>query len=256
MDTDKTSGMNRTAAIVRSYKNPAISQAVELLLDAGIGRVIVVTHGTEDKGATKGFLGSLLDNQRIRHVVIEEGYTWSNALNAGIQCVIEENFFRRLRRESEIYNILNISVEARFTPEQLDAMIARLNSSDLIGAVGTTFADLKGSSYRHPRNTCMAIKLAVLQELGFFNPISDSWGGQEDFNFLLFMAIATNYRAEMLDLQMELKVGVHYDQAKKEANERIAIQKIVHYWRSLLPSGSGARDRLESTLEKMFGSDL
>ncbi len=252
----------QTVAVVRSYKNPHVARAVGRLLEAGLGWVIIVTNGAEDRGATAEFLGGLLKDARVHHIVIGEGYSWSNALNAAIQCVIQRNFLRRLEEKAEFQYVLNISVEARATTEQIGKMLEAFVANPQTGVVGTTFEGFQNSqrvdlaaSYRHGRNTCMAIRLELFQELGHFDPVTDGFGGMEDMNFVLYMVLASGYRWEVVDLQMKLVVGVHYEQKSKEAREQDAMRKIVARWRAVLPEGE-PRNRLERKLEEMFGADL
>jgi hypothetical protein len=252
----------QTVAVVRSYKNPHVARAVGRLLEAGLGWVIIVTDGTQDKGATAGFLGGLLKDARVHYIVMSEGYSWSNALNAAIQCIVQQNFLRRLEEKAEFQFVLSISVEARAMAEQIRKMLEAFAANPQIGVVGATFEGVQNSqrvdlaaSYRHGRNTCMAIRLELFQELGHFDPVTDGFGGMEDMNFILYMALASSYRWEVLDLGVQLIVGVHYEQKSKERRERSAMQKIVARWRAVLPLGE-SRNRLEKKLEEMFGIEL
>lgn len=246
-----------TAAIVRAFNNAHVAKTVRNLIDMGVARVVVVTDATRDRGATRGWL-SRLPAERVHLIEMSEGYSWSNALNAGVASIRQENFLRRLQERDEIEFVLNVSVECLLKRAHLDAMLERIASSKRVGAVGTSFRGLKngnevslGESYRHPRNTGMLLRLAVFAEVGHFDAWTDSVGGMEDLAFLIFMSLASSFGWEMLDLKVDLVVGVNYDQKTKEERERKAMEIIIANFRRLLVEGIGAHDRLDTLLEKM-----
>ena len=248
-----------TVAIIRSYNNRFVVKQVKNLLTIGVGRIIVVTNGPADKGATRGYLATLLDDSRVELVEMAEGYSWSNALNAGMKAMQMANIERSTADKTAFRFIFPVSVEARFTRSHLEKMLDAITDNAKTAVVGTSFAgSLDGSpvslgrSYRHPRNTGMLIRVEAFKAImGCFDPRCDSMGGMEDIAFLLELLALSDMRYEMVDLSVPLILGQHYDQVGKEVREQKAMDKIVAYWRSLYQTGSPQRERIDSAIATM-----
>lgn len=226
-----------TGFVVRSYNNAHIKTAVGKLLSFDVGRVVVVVNTPQDKGATKGFLGNLLEDFRVEVIEMEEGYSWCNALYSGAKSLqmynycVDSGLFKESKR---IRYIFNISVETKLEKSHLEAMLDTITDADDIGVVGTSYRGIKngneinlGTSYNHGRNTCMLINFEAYFKVGGFNPRCDSFGGMEDMEFILNMLLTTNFKYVHLDLKVPLIVGVHYEQSQKEQREQEAMGKIV-----------------------------
>jgi hypothetical protein len=98
----------------------------------------------------------------------------------------------------------------------------------------------------------MLVRLSVFGvALNCFDSLCDEWGGMEDIDFVLGMIAMSTYHYEMLDLRVPLVVGVHYDQAKKEAREQEAMDRIIYRWRALFPVDSPEFARINGAILKM-----
>lgn len=244
-----------TAAIVRSFNNKHVEKQVRNLRNAGIGRVIVVSDATRDKGATRGFLAGLLESGNVQLIEMHEGYSWSNALNIALKAVLMAN----IRTRNQFRFILNVSVEAQFTSTHLETMLDAATNDLSIGVVGTSFQGKQdgnvislGRSYRHPRNTGMLIRIEAFGPMmGGFDARCDSIGGMEDIDYILGMLSVSNFTYKMLDLQVPLVVGANYHQPTKEKNEQAAMDKIIAHWLGLFPVGTNERQRIEDAISKM-----
>ncbi len=251
--------LSATVAVIRSYNNKHVTTQVKNLLTAGIGRVIVVTNGPADKGATPGYLGTLVNDVRVQIIEMTEGYSWANALNVALKAIQMANVSRRISWYPEFRFILNVSVEAQFTRAHLEAMLDAATDDRMIGVVGTSFegrldgnlVDL-GRSYRHPRNTGMVIRLEAFGAmLGGFDARCDGMGGMEDIAFVLEMLALSNLQYKMTDLQVPLILGQHHHQPTKEEREQGAMDKILAFWRNLFPQNSPERERIDSAIATM-----
>lgn len=221
--------LNQTVTIIRSYNNAAVMKQVKALRSF-LPYIIVVTDGVQDKGATRAWLQEL--NDPCIHIIeMMSGYTWSNALNRGLQHIKYLN----VDRTHPFQFILNVSVEAQFKEADIKEMLSEFSDVQ-VGVVGTSFRGFQegneislGRSYRHPRNTGMIIRLEMfsqpMMQMGF-DSFCDDTGGMEDIDFIYRMKIFSEMQTVMLDRQVRLIVGRHYNQKQKEAREREAMEKI------------------------------
>jgi hypothetical protein len=220
------------AVVVRTYNNnPDSAKAVKRALDNGVGHVIVVVNAHDEAtlGNVANWCASLADQYLGRLSIIEmkAGYSWSNALNLGIERVRLHNMHARLARHAQIEHVLNVSVEALWESSDLQQMLEATHRGAHV--VGTTFVGkqhgnivLLGRSYRHPRNTMMLVSRRAIEEVGSFDATCDLLGGMEDFQYLLRCHVA-GLMVEQLDLGVTLLVGKHHDQEVKETREREAM---------------------------------
>jgi len=243
--------VNRVVAVIRSYNNAAVVKQVKALRSF-LPRIIVVTDAAKDRGATKAWLEELND-PCVDLIEIQEGYTWSNALNRALNRIELIN----AKEKNEGYAnpgcdyVFNVSVEARFEMRHLGAMLDRLDDQT-VGVVGTTFSgqcegnkvDL-GLSYRHPRNTGMLVRLSVFgnRMVRDFDGFCDDIGGMEDIDFVCRMEVFTQMKSAMLDLKVPLIVGKHYNQVDKELRERKAMGEIFFRYKTW-------SDRLHKVVKK------
>lgn len=249
--------LRSTAAVIRSYCNPNITKQVSNLLSYGIGLVVVAVHSREDRESTRGYLGDLANHIRVRVIEIQEGYTWSNALNRAMMSIKMSNL--DAASKNQIKFILNCSVEVLLKKEQLAAMLDAASNDPDCGVVGTTHQGLLnsnpvslGRSYDHPRNTCMLIRVETFSQCwGMFDSRCDDIGGMEDIDFVLGMLATTSLHYVMLNLQVPLVVGIHYDQTSKEEREQLAMDMIFAHWRSLFKENSPERTRIDQAIKTM-----
>ncbi len=251
--------LSATVAVIRSYNNKFVEKQTKSLLAAGIGRVIVVTDPTKDKYATRAFLGMLLDDSRVQLIEMTEGYSWANGLNIALKAVQITNIRQRVTGRTPFRFLFPVSVETQFTRTHLETMLDAATDDPTIGVVGTSFegrldgnpVDL-GSSYRHPRNTGMIIRLEAFGALlGGFDARCDAMGGMEDIAFVLEMLALSDLRYEMLDLKVPLILGQHYHQPTKEAREREAMDKIITHWMCLFVPDSAEWTRILEAVTAM-----
>lgn len=221
--------LNKTVAVVRSFNNAAVVKQIRALRSL-LPCIIVVTDAPRDKGATRAWLTELND-PCVHLIEMESGYTWSNALNRALHHIVHLN----TSREQPFEFVFNVSVEAQFKKEDVATMLAEF-ADEQVGTVGTSFQGVQegnlislGRSYRHPRNTGMLIRLSAFSQpmlqLGF-DPFCDGIGGMEDVDFIYRMCVFSELKSVMLDRQVRLIVGKHYNQADKEVRERQAMEKI------------------------------
>ncbi|MFZ2299565.1 MAG: hypothetical protein WAW00_00310 [Candidatus Moraniibacteriota bacterium] len=201
--------------------------------------VLVVADGVQDKGATRAWLAELND-PCVHLIEMMSGYTWSNALNRALHHISLMNAERVRAGTSPFEMMFNVSVEARFRKEHLEAMLAEF-ADEKVGVVGTSFRGVQegntislGRSYRHPRNTGMIIRLSVFwhRMVRDFDAFCDDIGGMEDIDFVYRLKVFAGLETRMLDLGVDLIVGKHYNQSQKEARERDAMDKIFHRYRN------------------------
>jgi len=244
--------VNEIAVIIRSYNNKHISKRVCAYLDMGVGRVIVVMDASKDQGATPAWLRHIND-PRLQLIELHAGYSWSNALNAGLESVRISNW-----SGGNFRFVLPGSVEAHLLVDQLVAMLSAMKD-ETVGVVGTTFdarldnnAVQLGRSYNHPRNTAMLIRLATLDQCpGDFSARCDALGGMEDIDFVLRMHLVASFRAVMLDLKVKLILGEHYNQTEKEKREQLAMDKIIAHWRNICRAGGHEIERVNRVVAEM-----
>lgn len=225
------STLNNTVAVIRCYSNGGIVKQVKALRSF-MSRVVVVTNGLADKGATRAWLEELND-PCVDLIEMNEGYTWSNALNRALHHIRMLN----AQKDAGIEFVFNVSVEALFRKEHVEQMLAEF-ADDNVGVVGTSFEGYQegnvislGRSYRHPRNTGMIVRLDVFGQpmLGLgFDPFCDDIGGMEDIDFIYRMIVFSGKLTKMLDLRVRLIVGKHHNQNQKEERERDAMEKIFN----------------------------
>lgn len=227
--------MKSTVAVIRSYNNAAVVKQIKALR-AFLPSVIVVTNGEQDKGATRAWLEELND-PNVHLLEMMSGYTWSNALNRALHHI---DLMNAEHGERPFEFVFNVSVEARFRKEHLEAMLAEF-ADPKVGVVGTSFRGVQegnmislGRSYRHPRNTGMVVRLSVFDHrmVRDFDPYCDDIGGMEDIDFVYRLKAFAKLETKMLDLGVDLIVGKHYNQTQKEARERDAMDKIFHRYRT------------------------
>lgn len=248
-----------TAPVLRTYNNKFVTKQVSNLLEIGVGKIIIVTNAAQDKGSTKGYLGNIIHDPRIQIIEMFDGYTWTSALNAGLAAIQMDNAEAEANNGNVFRFILNISVEARIEEPDLKIMLAAAIKDPMVAVVGTSFNGLQGNnvislgrSYRHPRNTCMLLKIGAFGPFfAGFNPMCDDNGGMEDIEFILHMRAVSNLKVAHLDLEIPLIVGVHHDQATKEKREQEAMDKFITWWRSRFAEGSPQRQRIEAVITEM-----
>jgi hypothetical protein len=220
------------AVVLRTYNNNSdIRKAVERAFKTDVGQVIVVVNAQDEatRGNVANWCAPLVAQYpgRLSIVEMRAGYSWSNALNIGIERVRLHNMQARLTRNAQIEYVLNVSVEALWEACDLQLMLdATLRGAQV---VGTTFIGKQhgnvvslGRSYRHPRNTMMLVSRRAIEEVGSFDATCDLLGGMEDFQYLLRCHVA-GLMVEQLDLGVTLLVGKHHDQEVKETREREAM---------------------------------
>lgn len=245
-----------TAVVLRSFSNPHLTGRIEALLSYGVGRIVVVVDAKRDQGATPTILDQWHHDSRVQLLEIQEGYSWSSALNQGLAAIQMANA-AAIRPEFRF--ILNCSVEAFLQQTHLEALLDEATDGPRVAVVGTTFQAFQdeqpiatGPSYRHPRNTGMLLNLEVLGPfLAGFDPWCDSVGGMEDIDFILRIAALTSFEVRLLDLQVPIIFGVHWDQAEKESRERRAIDQIVQRWRLLFVEDTNERQRIEQAIRSI-----
>jgi hypothetical protein len=234
---EQAMNLNSVVGIVRSYRNPYVVKRVQKLLSF-MNLVLVVVNEAEDKGSTRAWLSEagLLRDPRVRVLGMQEGYSWSGALNRALAAIDKINADRMANGEEAYEFCFPVSVEANFEAGHLRAMLAPFEDG-AVGVAGTSFRGLLhgneislGTSYRHPRNTGMVIRLGVFLNrfVRDFDSACDDFGGMEDLDFITRMLAFTRYRYEMLDLKVALVVGVNYNQTEKEKREHSAMSKIAH----------------------------
>lgn len=253
--------LKATAAIVRCWNNPHVERQVRNLLTIGVGRIIVVVDSAKEgpDNTTRAYLGNLLLDGRVFLIEMRSGFTWANALNRALMSIQMANVHWRARGEDAFRFVLPISIEAHATREHIAAMLDAATDDPTIGVVGMTFAARQsgnavelGRSYRHPRNTCMLIRIEAFGQLfGGFDPRCDDLGGMEDIEFVLRMRALSDLTAVMLDLQVPLIVGVNWHQPTKEVRERKAMDDIIAMWRLVFPDASPEAERINTVIAKM-----
>jgi len=245
--------MKATAVVIRSYNNPNVTKAVKRFLDMGVGKIHVVVNAAPDKGATHAFLSEVSDN-RLVILDMEEGYSWSNALNLSLMSLHIGN-----AGGDGIRYVFNVSVEALFESRDVEAMLDAITDEPETAVVGTSFegrqdgnvADL-GRSYNHPRNTGMLLSLKTLGDLWCgFDAWCDAAGGMEDIDFILRTRALSSRRVVMLDLRVKIILGKHYHQGEKEKREQAAMDQIIARWRALFKLGSPERKRIDEVISQM-----
>jgi hypothetical protein len=242
------------AVVIRAYNNDAIVEQTQRLLDMDVGKVFVTTASDRDGGRTVELLEEAFgDDPRLEVIDLGTAYSWSNALNSSITA---------LRNDEQSFRfMLPISVEVELSQTDLDVLLTAA-SEERVGAVGVTFAgrypngdpvDL-GVSYQTPRNTGMLVNLERVGNFVWYDPACDEMGGMEDFDFLVRMRMNTDLRVVMLTLDLPLTVGLHYNQADKEAREREALSKITQRVRSVTPAREhGHLDEVVNELAESWG---
>jgi len=275
-------GLETAAAVQRSFINESlrlkepekfkatkdrIAGQTERLLNLGFGEVIVITNTAPDKVPTEKYLGDFFNHPRVAIREMPVGYSWSNALNlAGTMIMIANREARQQGRPTFDYTV-NISNEAIAERWHMEKMLAAMLDPK-IAIVGTSFSgcmerldgekyDLsRSTSYSHPRNTLMWIKNAAIGNSPriFDNRWDAPRGGMEDINLTLQVVALTDYTYQRLDLGVPLIIGGNYnlkEQTKKEVAERIAMDEIIAYWRSLFAPGMPERIRIDAAIAEM-----
>ncbi len=226
------------AALIRTWSsNSEIGTTVARALAAGIEHVLVVVK--DDDRAYEGRVESLISERikayggRVTILPMREGYSWSNALNYGFDEVRRMNLRAAERNTPRIACVLNVSNEAWYAKEDVEALLAEVESDERIGAVGTSFQGWQddrpinlGASYAHPRNTMLLVRFSAYLAVGGFDPRCDQLGGQEDIDWLIRLA-QTGGRWSYVDRKVKLSIAPGFDQAKKEARERNAMAEMA-----------------------------
>lgn len=237
--------LKHVAAIIRTYNNnPGIVESVKRAFENGLDLVIVVVNAHDEsmRGNVRGWLNGLERAQEQRLVIIEmnQGYSWCNALNAGLAEIRKENGRTKIGERRGIDVVLAVSNEVVWERRQLYAMLAEMMFDATVGVVGTSFegrengsmVDL-GRSYRYPRNTFMLIRWTALLSVGHFDAACDGFGGMEDLNFIMNMVMIGNFRWSRLDLKIPLIVGKNYNQGEKEVREQAALKKVAAHFSAI-----------------------
>ncbi len=225
-------------AVLRTWSNNAdITKSVKRALASGASLVIVVVKDDDPmhfecveawlEGQVKANAG------RIVILLMRFGYSWSNALNYAFDEIRRRNLAAAVRGGTRFEFVLNVSNEALYIREDVEAMLVEIQKDEKLAAVGTSFQGRKlgnpvelGKSYIHPRNTMMMMRFSAYQAIGGFSPRCDQLGGQEDLDWLIRLEQA-GLRWSMLDRRITLLVGVNYDQPTKERREMKAIVDIM-----------------------------
>ncbi len=230
--------LNNVACIIRTWSNNRdIAKAVKRALGTGIGHVIVIVKDDEPThyGSVESWLAGLIAAHpgHVTVLPMRVGYSWSNALNYGFDEVRRLNLMAAVKGAPSIDYVLNVSCETLYFVEQIDAMIKEMATHADVGAVGTSFLGRQngnaidlGKSYIHPRNTMMLVRWSAFVAIGGYSPRCDQLGGQEDLDWLIRLE-QSGRRWSMLDLKVDLLVGMHFDQASKEVREMKAITSIM-----------------------------
>jgi len=131
------------AVVIRAYNNnPSVIKAVERCLKHGVGLIIVIVKDEDEsiRGNVRSWLADLSKANPGRIVIIEMrvGYSWSNALNQGVEYIRLQNLVRLAANAGPRFDfVLNMSVEVLWDVEHLDKMLSAVtHGADL---VGTTF---------------------------------------------------------------------------------------------------------------------
>lgn len=231
--------LGRTVAVVRSFCEPRIAGFVHALR-AFVPGVVVVVNNENDKGETRRLLGNLCDpHVHVLETFVKEGNRgWSGLLNQGLA------FVRGLNAAGAgIEFVFNVSNTTSFSKSAVEMMLEGFRDPD-IGIVGTTFDGILetgeavelGTSYDHPRNTGMIIRMSVFDShplLSAFDPIFDGSCGMEDFDFIMKMERMTAFRSSMLELNVPLLVGRHWNQVEKRAFMEDGLARIKEHHRKM-----------------------
>jgi len=255
------------AVLLRAYNNnPGIIKSVYRAVKNGAGLVIVVVNASDE--STRGNVRTWLEPTMSKHpgvvtiIEMNNGYSWSNALNVGFAHVRMHNRVAKVHGQDTIDYVVPTSVEVLWESEHLQAMLDTASQSREIGVVGTSFhgqhngneIDL-GASYVHPRNTFMLISMEAFAAVGLFDAVCDGLGGMEDFHFLLSLILTGDFRWEMLDKKIKLVVGVNYDQSVKEIRERAAMRKIATWFDTVVADNPQMHQQL-SEVYKTFNINI
>lgn len=234
----ENSTFGNVAAVIRTWSNNSdIVKAVRRAIECGIGHIIVVVKDDDVNhfGSVDAWLGGFVEanSARITILPMRIGYSWSSALNYAFDEVRRMNLKAAMNGGTSIDHVLNISIEALYTREDVEAMVKEVESDEKIGAVGTSFdgrqngnvVDL-GKSYIHPRNTFMLVRWSAFVTIGGYSPRCDQLGGQEDLDWLIRLE-QMGHRWSMLDRRVKLLIGLNFNQAVKEMREMKAITDIM-----------------------------
>lgn len=254
----------KTAIIYRSYNNKYIVDAVKAADRFPFAAIFVAVNESEDHGGTigqGGWLDQYLDDPRFFFQGIKN-YTWSVALN---ECL---NTIGLLSNSGhDIQYVLNCSVETKWREKDLVDMLKAIQDPN-IGAVGASFmlsvhreieelfgkpkihSSEFGPSYQKGRNTFMLFKRSALSENLGFRTQCDSWGGMEDYDFLLRMTAGTRYKFKYLDIKVPLHWGVRNFHAKIKL-EQEAMLKIIFDLRRRFKRGSVQRLQIDNAIREM-----
>ncbi len=226
--------LKNVACLIRTWSdNAGIADTVHRAITSEIGHVLVVVKD-EDAGHERSVAARLADlivahQDRITILAMREGYSWSNALNYGFDEVRRMNLRAAELGAPRIAYVLNVSNEAWYSREDVEALLTEAETDECIGAVGTTFQGWQddrpielGASYAHPRNTMLLVRFSAYLAIGGFDPRCDQLGGQEDIDWLMRLA-QTGGRWSLIDRNVKLLIPQGFDQVKKEARERKAM---------------------------------
>jgi len=209
--------------------------------------VVVVVNELMDEGSVVRDLkdAGLLESEWLK--IIGHNYSgkaWSKELNLGLNLAKVHNLSSEAKGREKFKYVINFSVETLFEPVHVEAALNSFTKYENAGVIGTSFLAKKyltdenviklGRSYNHPRNTFMAINIERLGHFWWsFNIELDEKRGMEDLYFIFEMLLHTGLDSVMLDLQIPLIVGAHYNQGVKQENEEEAMRGIVKHFRSL-----------------------
>lgn len=182
--------LDSVTAVMRTYSNNfAAKNAVEMLLQAGVGGIILVVRYEQASDRDK-YLAHFRDvGKKLTIVPLQaEEYSWTTALNRGAITATQ-------RQGCQM--ILNISVEANINTACLREAVAHLKATEASGVVYFPFDDTVdkngaplqlGPTYQVPRNTCMLVHVRSFTCVAGFSVRCDQHGGMEDVLFCLQLA--------------------------------------------------------------------
>jgi hypothetical protein len=208
-------------------------------------------------------------NCNIQIMEMDAGFSWTNALNLAMLTAFTENSCCN----EKIDFIFNISVEALFTIDQFHQMLKCFDESKSIIAVGTTFKPVYpngislplspnqittlGKSYNNPRNTGMLVRISSLQkeqgDMCYFDSFCDNINGMEDFDWLVrLIVLHPDLEFKMLDLKVDLLIGINFNQQGKEQREMDAIEMIIKRWKMI--KNTKTEQRIENAISKLIAN--
>ena len=232
MDKDVSVG-----AVLRAYNNDRVVRQIEALAQTGlVKKIVVVTDPMKDK--EDGDYTGRIVGEHIRdkatpnypevHYAKHSAYTWSNALNLGVDILIG--------RLNPVDRVFCLSNEVEFGGrEGLKALLKASAQPDS----SSGFALYEGRNeptYQLPRNTCTLWKAEHLSEFHretghYFDTLTDKTGGMEDvLTALRLYARAAEKGERRVPMVSTIKAGVEIPDSKtfaqKMKNEETSLAAI------------------------------